>query len=117
MKFNTPFDRVRPSEESFLEPSLTVPEQALSIQELFRRAAQGYPLDALVSVNPDDLNDHDFGDEDPLDDADDIVDYYEQQLLEDAYESNLRSTDAKPDATNDPSASVGDEERSDEETE
>lgn len=48
MKFQTPHDKTTRVKEHqrFTQPSMTIPDQTLSIPELIRRYAQGLPLGA-----------------------------------------------------------------------
>lgn len=90
MEFRTPFNGLCPDPGEFNSlPSLTVPDESLTVRELFERYAIGAPL-GVSSYSPvyPDGDDPGFDDYDPLESgAVDLVDFFERNL----YESTMLS--------------------------
>lgn len=81
--FRTPYNFILCASdcESDHGPSLTVPDQSLTVREIFERFAVGAPLD-IVDRGSDRGDDEDFADYDStFEGHNDLVDVYESALL------------------------------------
>lgn len=69
-------------------PSCTIPDESLSIREIFERYAQGRPLDIVQRTGY--YEGDDFDDYDDLDRPDvDLVDYHERAMFEEQERARL----------------------------
>lgn len=109
MIFSTPYNYIGKVSEKVSDlPSMTVPDQSLTIPELYNRWQRGLPLD-ISARSPLYDEDASFDNYDDLEDGNtDLVDYHERMLLEldvkervakqrrkQQYESDLRDYNAK----------------------
>lgn len=89
MKFRTPFNYQLTGMESNELPSLTIPDQSLTVREIFERYRTGAPLDKVTIYGLDESDDDDFDSYDitrspdfDLADADTAMLELEQRKLE-----------------------------------